>query len=259
MQNPRAWQWPNLVAVDAALIAVAWQAAFASHFALTLNPAAYRVLGLSIWLTYMADRLFDVTKRPPSQLHSARHRFAKAHYWKLWGIWAVVLPGDLVMALDLTKSQLINGCVLLALCLLYTLLNQCLSRRFFPKEICVALIYAGGVIVFLPPPFPWLAAGAFSLLCLINCLMIGVKEHGIDATMQVRSITRVMSGDLLPVLYLAAVLPLAFIDVALALAIGSSLASLAVIQFFKTRIRIETFRVLSDSALFIGPAIFLFL
>jgi hypothetical protein len=257
---PRAWQWPNLIAFDAALIAVAWQAAFAKHFALPLNQAAYVVLGLSVWLTYMADRLFDVANRPANQLHSARHRFAKKNTQKLWIIWIAVLIGDLAIAFNhLATNQLINGCVLLTVCLLYTLLNQLLSRRFFPKEICVALIYAGGVIVFLPPPFPWLATCACALLCLINCLIIGAKEHAIDATMQVRSITQIMSGYLVPVLCVAALLPLAFMDIALAVAIGSSLAFIVVIQFYQMRIRIETFRVLADSALFIGPVMLLLL
>ena len=75
-------------------------------------------------------------------------------------------------------SELRNGAALLTLCLLYTALNQALSRRFFPKELCVAIIFAGGVIVFLlPSACLWAPAGALALLCLINCLMIGAKEQ----------------------------------------------------------------------------------
>ena len=70
MLHIRLWQWPNLLAVDAALIALAWQAAFAAALGNEVSAAAQIVLGLSVWLTYMADRLFDVAKRPLQQLHS---------------------------------------------------------------------------------------------------------------------------------------------------------------------------------------------
>jgi hypothetical protein len=254
MLRIRIWQWPNLLALDAALIALVWQAAFAAALGLQVSAVARLVLGLSVWLTYMADRLFDVAKRPATQLYSARHRFAKKHFRRLWGIWVGVLIADLITALSLLEAtQLRNGSVLLALCLLYTALNQLLSRRFFPKEICVAVIYAGGVVVFLSLPFPWLAAGTLALLCLINCLMIGTKEQRIDAAMQVRSMTQ-LSSHLIVLLFAATALPLWSLHSQLALAHGLSLAALLIIQVLQQRIPVETFRVLTDSALLIGPA-----
>ena len=188
----RIWQWPNLLAVDAALVALLWQAAFAAALGHEVSVAAQIVLGVSVWLTYMADRLFDVAKRPLQQLHSTRHRFAKQHFRALWGVWCGALVTNIALALtELSIRELRNGAVLLALCLLYTALNQTLSRRFFPKEICVAIIFAGGVIVFLLPNAGiWLSAGSFALLCLINCLMIGAKEQQVDAALQVRSMAR---------------------------------------------------------------------
>lgn len=87
MLHIRLWQWPNLLALDAALIALAWQAAFAAALGNEVSAAAQIVLGLSVWLTYMADRLFDVAKRPLQQLHSTRHQFAKQHRKTLWRCW----------------------------------------------------------------------------------------------------------------------------------------------------------------------------
>ncbi len=256
MLRIRIWQWPNLLAVDAALIALVWQAAFAAALGHEVRVAAQIVLGLSVWLTYMADRLFDVAKRPLQQLHATRHQFAKQHRSTLWGFWWAVLISNIGLALTgLSINELRNGAVLLVLCLLYTALNQALSRRFFPKEVCVALIYTGGVIVFLLPNSElWLATGALALLCFINCLMIGAKEQPIDAALQVRSLTRLPLRVMI-VLEVTCALSLCFLNRGWALPIGLSLGALLILQTTQKRLSIESFRVLTDSALLIGPSI----
>jgi hypothetical protein len=254
MSLPRIWQWPNLLAIDAALIALAWQETLASRAEFDLSPAARLVLALSVWLSYMADRLFDVANRPATQLRSIRHRFAKKHARKLWAIWVVTLTTNLIIAFGhLETIQLRNGSVLLALCLLYTALNQSYSRNFFPKEICVAIIFAGGAIVFLPPPFPWLATGTLALLCLTNCLMIGSKERAIDAAMQVRSMAQ-WPSKLILLSWLATGLPLFLLDAQLTLALSLSLGALLIIQTRQAPLKVESFRILTDTALLIGPA-----
>ena len=78
----KLWQWPNALALDAALIALLWLTALAGALRVELSAAAYAVLGLSVWLTYMADRLYDVTPREANALLSVRHRFAKRHHHK---------------------------------------------------------------------------------------------------------------------------------------------------------------------------------
>ncbi len=252
----RLWQWPNLLALDAALIALVWQAAFADALGHEVSLAAQSVLGLSVWLTYMADRLFDVAKRPPEQLHAIRHRFAKQHFGVIWGFWLCVLTANIGIALTgLSISELQNGLVLLTCCLLYTALNQALSRRFFPKELCVALIFAGGVTVFLLPSANlWPPACALALLCLTNCLMIGAKEQCIDAALQVRSLSRLPS-PLIHFLEISCALSLCFINQAWALPIGLSLGALLITHACQKRLCVETFRVLTDSALLIGPSV----
>ncbi|MFQ3271378.1 MAG: hypothetical protein ACI9A1_001702, partial [Lentimonas sp.] len=135
MLRIRIWQWPNLLALDAALIALVWQAAFAAALGFPVSTTAPVVLGLSVWLTYMADRLFDVARRPVEQLQAVRHRFAKQHARKLWTLWSCTLILNIGLAFTgLSINELCNGFILLAICLLYTGLNQALSRRFFPKE-----------------------------------------------------------------------------------------------------------------------------
>ncbi len=256
MLRIRLWQWPNLLALDAALIALIWQAAFAAALGYELSSNARVVLGLSVWLTYMADRLFDVASRPIEQLHALRHRFAKQHTRRLWKLWSGTLLLNIGIALaGLTRSELYSGFILLTLCLLYTALNQKFSKHFFPKEICVALIYTGGVVVFLPQdPSLWLPAIALALLCLINCLMIGTKEHAIDAAMQVRSMTR-FPKQLIFILKVLCAGSLYWLEHEWALPIGLSLGTLCVVHAYHQRLSTETYRVLTDSLLLVGPSI----
>ncbi|MFT5836539.1 MAG: hypothetical protein ACI9ZV_000034 [Candidatus Azotimanducaceae bacterium] len=250
------WQWPNLLALDAALIAVLWQAALASALGAPLAMPGYIVLGLSVWLTYVADRLFDVASRPEASLLSLRHQFAKRYAQSLWVIWGGVLAINLLVAAQLSATQLKRGALLLALCLFYTLLNQKLSRRFFPKELCVALIYAGGVAVFLPTvPLGFVAC--FAWLCLLNCLIIGSKEQSIDAKLQVHSLAPLVAERGLGILTLVSALIILWIDGACSRPLALSCALLGGLHFLRGKLVIENFRVLADGLLLAAPLLYL--
>ena len=254
----RFWQWPNILAIDAVLIALLWHLVFAAALSQSTHFAPIAVLGLSIWLTYSADRLFDGAKLPVAQLHSLRHQFAKHHTRILWRIWFGILAINIAIAFTgLTNHQLIRGAVLLALCLIYTLLNQKLSSRFFPKELCVAIIYASGVVVFLRPVAKlWIPAVFLMLLCLINCLIISFNERKVDAAMDTQSIAR--SLPQLPfVLYACCTLALITLEQQWLLPFGTSLTTLMLIHFFRKQLSIESFRVFADTALLTGPILML--
>lgn len=245
------WQWPNVLSIDAALIAVLWQMALAEALDTKLSLPTYTVLGLSVWLSYAADRLFDVASREKASLLSLRHQFAKRHTGLLWGIWLSLLGTNLLLATQLTRLQIEHGLELLLASLFYTLLNQKLSRRFFPKEICVALIYAGGVVIFLRTHAPAAFVGLFALLCFLNCLIIGAKEKAIDAKMQIHSMVPIITERwLIPLACLGAALAL-WLQPPLHTEIASSFALLGLLQFYRGTIPIENFRVLADGALLI--------
>ena len=256
--NIQIWQWPNLLALDAALIAVVWQIALANALELPMSPAACGVLGLSVWLTYTADRLIDVDRRPARQLLSARHSFAKRHTRTLWRAWAGVLVVDLTIALlGLRTEQLQAGAWLLSVCLVYTALNQKLSRRFFPKEICVALIFTGGVVVFDATAIPMGFIIFFALLCMLNCLIIGAMEKVIDAKMQVHSIAPVVAERCLGVSALSLHLLVAIVAPPCAIALSIGFLALGIIHLLRRRIPVETFRVLADLSLLVPATIWL--
>ena len=248
----RLWQWPNILAIDTALVAIFWQLSLARALNTEIGWAASAVLGLSVWLTYVADRLLDVRSREKAALFSLRHQFVKQYHQTLWRVWFVLLAMNLIIARQLTAMQLMNGSLLLIFCLLYTILNQKLSRHFFPKEICVALIYASGVIIFMPVAYPLGFFGIFALLCLLNCLMIGAKEKVIDAKMRIHSVTPLIAESWLA--------PLALLGAGLAIWRGSelwlglaiSLGLLGLLHGLRKRISMETFRVLADATLVLG-------
>lgn len=254
----QSWQWPNLLALDAALIAVAWQVVLAKGLGLTLPMAACIVLALSVWLTYLADRLFDVARRPMGQLLSVRHTFAKRHARGLWRIWAAILVVDVGIAwVGLPAVALQKGILLLLLCLIYTALNQKLSRRFFPKEAFVALIYTGGVVVFQQAPIPTAFAWFFALLCLFNCLAIGVKETSIDARMQVHSIAPLVAERWLGAGALFLHLLVILVAPPGAVAMSAGFLTLGLLHIWRKRILVETFRVLADMSLLVPPVVWL--
>ena len=53
------WQWPHLMSLDAPLVALVWQRWWAHTVGITLPFSREWILGLSIWLIYLADRLAD--------------------------------------------------------------------------------------------------------------------------------------------------------------------------------------------------------
>ncbi|MEM7789825.1 MAG: hypothetical protein AAF546_00355 [Verrucomicrobiota bacterium] len=255
MTGIRWWQWFNVLAVDAAVIAVAWQHTLASGTGEMPGFGASTVLALSVWLTYTADRLFDVRRKSIHDLLSVRHQFAKTYFLTLWKIWAVILGLNVAIAiLFLSRDQLSNGLVLLAGCLIYTFINQKIASRFFPKEFFVASIFACGAAVFIE--LPLMDTFALALLCLLNCLLISGKEVSIDRALQIRSLSSDRyrnRSSVLAILLMSSSLPL--IPTSSGWPIALSAIGLGIIYLRQDKIHLEKFRVYLDSTLLVGPSL----
>ncbi len=171
------WLWPNLLSLDAPVIAVLWQH-FLSDTLSPVHPAVTIVLGLSVWLVYTADRLVD-TWSPGATITSARHRFALAHRSLLAGIAIPVLGLDLTLALLYLPLLHFLAGVLLAVAVaarFYAVLRP--PRRPWPKELWTAIIFATGVwapVLLANPLRP--GAILFALLCWWNCSAIDSWEE----------------------------------------------------------------------------------
>lgn len=93
------WLWPNLLSLDAPLVAVAWLMVFRKMWRLVYHPwEAYVGLGLVVWVIYVVDRLIDASLRKsdparcePRHLFHWRHRKKFATGAAIASVIAVVL------------------------------------------------------------------------------------------------------------------------------------------------------------------------
>ena len=256
----RLWQWPNILSLDAVAIALAWQSCLESIRHHPIEFAEQIILGLSVWLTYMADRLLDVRKRKPVSLLSLRHSWIKKYSFRLWSAWIPILALNVLLALYfLDNRQFFRGSILLCLTLLYTVLNQLLSRYWFPKEACVGFIFSAGLLVFLPEYNAikdfWLLSSVF----VVNCLLISLKEQRIDAALNQRTLA--LGGPLLLCFTLAGCTVIHAIyfktNLMLALMSGSSITLLLCLYFRSEKSNEpELFRVQADVCLLVTPLLY---
>ena len=85
------WLWPNLLSLDAPVVALVWQAAFARILAVELGWTQRGLLAVCVWLAYCGDRLLDARRLPAGPVDSARHAFARDHARPLAAAWCVGL------------------------------------------------------------------------------------------------------------------------------------------------------------------------
>jgi hypothetical protein len=80
-RRPPFWLLPNLVSLDAPIVAISWLWMFRKTWRAEYLPgAAYLALGLAVWSIYIFDRLFDASLRAGTpELLQDRHRFHIRH------------------------------------------------------------------------------------------------------------------------------------------------------------------------------------
>lgn len=183
---PRLWLWPNLLSLDAPIVALLWQLLFARCFHAGVNTIATILLVLAVWLIYAADRVLDArdqTSRLP------RHQFYRRH-------WRAVLPmwsGVLILAAWLAWTRLPaplfeRGLLLLMAVAAYFAvvhITAPLLRHAWPKEAAVAVLFALGASLAIWGHIHSIADVAaiflFCCLCWINCVAIEQWERGRSA------------------------------------------------------------------------------
>ena len=80
------WLLPNLLSLDAPLVAVAWLYMLAKTWGVNYHPEhEYVVLGLVVWVLYVTDRLLDAAVLGDSPRCQERHRFHRRHWRKFVG------------------------------------------------------------------------------------------------------------------------------------------------------------------------------
>ncbi|HTW66758.1 MAG TPA: hypothetical protein VME17_19195 [Bryobacteraceae bacterium] len=260
------WLWPNLLSLDAPLVAVLWQGFLGYRFGIPLRLAGRLVLFLTVWAIYLVDRLLDARK-PPAPLEPARHRFNRRHAKWIWALSALVAVSDAMIAiLWLSPAILREGLIPLAGVLAYLAIFHASGKSIhIPKEIAGAVLFTGGTFVVAWSTLPcrrlaW-AAAAFFLLCLANMVAIEAwewRELPKRAPLMPHAWTRWLART-----YLFWV-PAAVIACALVgrndwyASIAVSAAACAVLVKVGRRLSLETRRVLVDGVL-LSPILFLVL
>lgn len=171
------WLWPNLLSLDAPLVALAWQVLFLRCFHAGENMGAAALLTVAVWLIYTADRTLDAWR---GAVATPRHEFYRRHWRALAPLWiAACALGGWIAWTQLPAVLWSRGWYVAAAAGVYLGLvhggSHWLARRG-AKEAAVGAVFAIGVSLAAWPMVRTaadvLAIAQFFALCWINCVAI---------------------------------------------------------------------------------------
>ncbi len=169
----RLWLWPNLLSLDAPVVAVVWQMLFARCFQVRVNPLAAILLLATVWLVYAADRTLDAWR---GEVHSPRHEFYRRHWRELLPVWMTVFALAAWAAAErLPQGLFLHGLILLAAVGVYFGLVHSSILRLH-KEAAAGVLFALGASLVawgkVKTPADVTTILLFSGLCWMNCIAI---------------------------------------------------------------------------------------
>ena len=196
------WSYLNITAIDAPLISVAWYLYFVQKSPeSSIHLPNCLILGSSVWLGYMADRLFDIRLKKEAQFIALRHRFCQEFETLLWILWSIILITTAIFSLiTLNNDKIVVGLILVLFILVYNCLNQYFCQKEFPKEILVAALFAYGTQFLLEGPVKFIELSHFGLICFLNCLIMTHKDKYVDTLMGVNSWTHSFSPQTISII-----------------------------------------------------------
>lgn len=191
------WLWPNILSLDAPLVALVWQEAFARSLGLELSWASRVILALCTWLAYSGDRILD-GHRLEGPVASARHEFARLHRRPLSLLWMVGLLVAVMLTWQLPRPEVVGGLVLLLIVAVYFALHhhpavRTRAGRF--KEVMAGTVFALGTVYAVMvtagiTPGLLLMSAAWAGLCSVNCLVLASWDREQDRVMEQPSLAR---------------------------------------------------------------------
>lgn len=99
------WLWPNLLSLDAPVVALAWFWMFAKAWGVVSLPASLPItMALAVWAIYAVDRVVDSRKSSPRASLERRHHFHRKYRWVFISV-ASVVAGWSIYASLLVLSQ----------------------------------------------------------------------------------------------------------------------------------------------------------
>jgi hypothetical protein len=272
------WLWPNLLGLDAPVVAVSWQWLFARVFQIELPVVFHLILGLSVWCIYLADRLFDVYRTAPSLIETARRRFSRRRFGILAAlvIIAAVANGFLIfhhVPANMAMLGLLTACLIGVYYGLRLAAPPQLAAAMPREGLCGVIFALGSVIAPLAfltdargmPSRCAMAMGMLAMVCTANCVLISIWEKDEDlaegdaslATRMPRIPSRMRS-----MLWIAMLLAVALAWFAgpwrFHAAVAASLLGIRVLLHLGQRLEKDMLRVLTDVAL-LTPWVFGFI
>ena len=250
----QVWLWPNLLSLDAPVVALLWQIFFIRCFHTTAGAGTAVLLALAVWLIYAGDRMLDAWR---GEGQTRRHEFYRLHWRAVVPVWlALLAAGAWIAWFQLPVELWWRGILLSCGVLLYlgTVHGApALWRRRGSKEAAVGILFALGVsLAAWPMVQTWidlLAIGQFCVLCWLNCVAIEDWESG------ARARGAVIAGSVW--VALIAVLLLSEHRPVIACAETASALGLVALDRYSGRISAEAVRVLAD-AMLLSPILFLY-
>lgn len=265
------WLWPNVLSLDAPLIAIIWQEGFAVSLGVELGWINRVILGLYTWLAYCGDRILD-GRRLQSSVSSVRHEFARIHWKSLTKVWFLVLGLTIFLTTKLNLIELVYGALFGVFIGVYFLLQHHPLTRIKAgkyKEFLAGIGFASGTVLFLfvrvdLTALFFLMFILWALLCVVNCLIISVKEITLDKEMGQSSQARNWPklGRLIPGVLICLILfslTVCFLDnrwILLSLCFCLSCGGLVQLCRRSSGCGSPLFRVLTDAVL-LSPLIFI--
>lgn len=185
--------WPNLLSLDAPLVAIAWLYMFTRAWQVNyLEWQAYAALGLGVWVIYVVDRLLDLRVRADDDpALAARHEFHFRHRgWfvaggvlaVLAGLWFVLryLPAELLLSYSGPAVGLVTAFFL-------AVIGSRGSHEVpYLRNVIAGLAFGYGTAMMAHTRvasqgmFSMLVSRemiAFSVLCMLNITAIHLWEH----------------------------------------------------------------------------------
>jgi hypothetical protein len=175
--------WPNLLSLDAPIVALLWQLLFVRCFHGSLGSLPAALLAVAVWLIYVADRTLDAWRGVTEQ---TRHEFYGRHWRAVLPIWIAALGGGTWLAWSRLPGRLFFEGAVVGFCtglyLAAVHLAPGLLRREGSKESAVAVLFGLGASLAAWPGVQTtsdvLAILLFSCLCWMNCVAIDDWERG---------------------------------------------------------------------------------
>ncbi len=168
-KRPPAWLLPNLLSLDAPLVAVAWMWLLARSMRVQyVETSSYFLLAGAVWCVYVLDRIRDVRRgvHPIEGEMPWRHRFHwQSRKWLFGLVLAVIAYSGYVALFEMQRILLTVG-VTGAVLVLFFLIVSFFDRKdvAYKKNLVAGLTFAFGVsapVIVASEPLPLVLSDIF--------------------------------------------------------------------------------------------------